>query len=140
MRQLLKAIVSSVLGLVAGIHSVAAHHSGSMFDHSKSVTVIGTVKEVRWVNPHVTFLVHGATNEGLEPMDWLLEMTSPSVLSRLGWTRTSLKPGDRVRVEFNPLLDDQEHGGSPRKVTSIETGKSYSTNLREPENRDNEDQ
>ena len=139
MRQLLKSVgvASTVLGLVAGIHSVAAHHSASMFDHDKIVTLNGAVKEIRWVSPHVSLLVYGATDEGGQPTDWMLEMTSPSVLSRLGWKRTSVKPGDSVQVEFNPLLDGK-HGGLPRKVTLIDTGKSFGTNLREPENLDNE--
>ena len=39
--------------LMAGVGSVTAHHSGTMFDGSKTETVTGTVKELRWVNPHV---------------------------------------------------------------------------------------
>jgi hypothetical protein len=139
MRQHLKAFgaVSAVLGLLAGINSVAAHHSGAMFDGSRSLTVDGAVKELRWVNPHVSLLIYGTTRKGEEPTDWLLEMTSPSVLSRLGWTRSSFKPGDRVRAEFSPLRDVEEHGGSLRTITSIETGKTYSTNIIEQENPDN---
>jgi Family of unknown function (DUF6152) len=138
MRQLLKAVGTVVggLGLLAAIHSAAAHHSATMFDGSRSVTVNGAVKELRWVNPHVSLLIHGTTKEDEEPSEWLLEMTSPSVLSRLGWTRTTFKPGDRVRADFSPLLDDQEHGGSLRRITSLETGKSYSTNLLEQEKSD----
>jgi Family of unknown function (DUF6152) len=138
MRQVLKAVgtVTTVLSLLAGIHSVAAHHSFSMFDFSKRVTVNGAVKELRWVNPHVSLLVYGATKEGEEPTEWLLEMTSPSVLSRLGWTKASFKPGDRVRAEFSPLRDNQQHGGSLMKITSIETSKTYSTNLLEQEDSD----
>jgi len=46
------------LGL-AGIASVLlaapvfAHHSFSMFDQSKTVSVVGNVKEFEWINPHV---------------------------------------------------------------------------------------
>jgi Family of unknown function (DUF6152) len=100
------------------------------------MTVDGAVKELRWVNPHVSLLIYGTTQKGEEPTDWLLEMTSPSVLSRLGWTRSSFKPGDRVRAEFSPLRDVEEHGGSLRTITSIETGKTYSTNLLEQEKPD----
>ena len=105
-----------------------------MFDGSKRVTINGAVKEVRWVNPHVSLTIFGATEVGEEPTTWLLEMTSPSVLSRLGWTRTTFKPGDRVEAEFSPLLDAEEHGGWLTSITVIETGKTYSTNLLEQEN------
>jgi hypothetical protein len=60
-------------------------------------------------------------------------MTSPSVLNRLGWSRTSFKPGDRVQASIHPPRDAEEHGGSLQKITSLETGKTFTTNLREQE-------
>jgi hypothetical protein len=68
-----------------------------------------------------------------EPDDWLPETTSPSVLVRLGWSRTSLKPGDRVRVRINPLRDTEQHGGTLDTVTLLESGKTFGTDNREPE-------
>jgi Family of unknown function (DUF6152) len=59
---------------------------------------------------------------------------APSVLVRLGWTRTSIKPGDRVEANMHPLRDAEEHGGSLQVIKSLETGKSFTTNLREQEN------
>jgi hypothetical protein len=56
------------------------------------------------------------------------------VLNRLGWTRTSFKPGDRAQANIHPLRDAEEHGGSLQKITSLETGKTFSANLREQEN------
>jgi hypothetical protein len=82
----------------------------------------------------VSLLVFGTVKAGEEPSEWLLEMTSPSVLARLGWTRTSIKPGDRVEAIMHPLRDAEEHGGSLQNVKSLESGKTYSTNLREQEN------
>jgi hypothetical protein len=119
------------LGLAVALYSAAAHHSSSMFDHSRLVTISGTVKEVRWVNPHVSILIHGTLEEeGGEAADWLLETTSPGILTRLGWTRTSLKPGDRVRADASPLRDPEEHGGALYSITSLETGKTFGTNNR----------
>lgn len=126
--------LSTVIGLMAGIHTVAAHHSGTMFDPSRTETVTGTVKELRWVNPHVSLLVIGTIKDGDEPSEWLLEMTSPSVLNRLGWSRTSFKPDDRVEASMHPLRDAEEHGGSLQKITSLETDRTFTTNLREQEN------
>jgi hypothetical protein len=125
--------ISVVIGLTAGIQVVSAHHSGTMFDPVRTETVTGTVKEVRWVNPHVSLLVFGTIKEGEEPSEWLLEMTSPSVLGRLGWTRTSFKPGDRVEANIHPLRDVEEHGGSLTNIKSLETGKTFTTNLRAQE-------
>jgi hypothetical protein len=104
-----------------------------LFDYSGSLTLEGTVKELRWVNPHVSLEVFGTTPENSEPTDWLLETTSPALLVRLGWTCTSLKPGDRVRAQINPLRDVDQHGGTLSTVTLIGTGKTFGTNNREQE-------
>ncbi len=56
--------------------------------------------------------------------------TSPGNLSRLGWTKHTLSPGDRVLVELNPLRDGQL-GGSFRKMTMVQTGQVLLVNLRD---------
>jgi hypothetical protein len=119
--------IAIVLGTAAGVASVSAHHSVTMFDFSRSLTIDGTLKELRWVNPHVSLLIFGITQANGEPTDWLIETTSPGVLARLGWSRTGLKPGDRVRAQIFPLRDPEQHGGILGTVTSLETGKTFGT-------------
>ena len=136
MKQLLKttAAISAVCGLVAGISTVAAHHSATMFDHAKSVTITGKAVELRWVNPHVSLSVNGTIKEGEEPAVWLLEMTSPGNLVRAGgWTRNAVKPGDRVEVIMSPLRDSDKKGGALKKLTLLDTGQVFTANLREQE-------
>jgi hypothetical protein len=127
-----------VLGLASGMGSVSAHHSASMYDETLLATINGNVKEVRWVNPHVSLLILGATREGGEQAEWLLETTSPGRLLRLGWARNSVKAGDRVVIEIHPLREGALHGGSIQKVTSVETGKTFGTNIRELDSPDRE--
>lgn len=98
-----------------------AHHSFAMFDPAKARTLKGTVKEFRWVNPHVSLFVLAEAPGGATPELWAVELTSPGNLTRLGWSRRSLKPGDKVLVEINPLRDGQKGGGF-RKATLVETG------------------
>jgi len=138
MKQLLRAVgvVSVLAGLTGGVHSVAAHHSTTMFDHAKTVTLVGTVVELRWVNPHVTLLVKAIVKdkEGDEPSDWLLEMTSPGNLVRAGgWSRSAVKPGDKVVVDMSPLRDAEKQGGALKKVTLVDTGQSFTANIRAQE-------
>ena len=97
-----------------------AHHSFAMFDPAKVVTLNGTVKEFRWVNPHVSLFVL-ADRPGAAPDLWSVELTSPGNLTRLGWGRKSIAVGDKVIVEVNPLRDGQ-HGGGFRKATLVATG------------------
>jgi Family of unknown function (DUF6152) len=118
----------------------AAHHSGSMFDPARTVTLVGVVKEVRWTNPHVTLMVNGKasengkTGESNEDADWLLEMSSPANLVRVSnWTRSSVKVGDHVKVQMAPLRDNSAHGGNLKTLTLVDTGQSFTPNIRERE-------
>jgi Family of unknown function (DUF6152) len=118
--------------LLAGISS--AHHSTTMFDHSKTMTIHGTMVELRWVNPHVTVTVNGVVKEGEAPADWLMEMTSPGNLVRAGgWRRDAAKPGEKVEVVFSPLRDAEKKGGALKKLTVLATGEVFTANLREQE-------
>jgi hypothetical protein len=122
--------------LAAGIATVAAHHSTTMFDHSKTMTISGEVMELRWVNPHVSLSVNGIVKERTEegPSVWVMEMTSPGNLVRAGgWRRDAVKPGERVEVTFSPLRDAERKGGALKKLTVLATGEVFTANIREQE-------
>ncbi len=128
--------IAAVCGLAAGISSVTAHHSTTMFDHSKTLTIDGKVVELRWVNPHVSLSVNGTIKEREEdqPAVWLMEMTSPGNLVRAGgWRRDAVKPGDLVEVVFSPLRDGEKKGGALKRLTVRETGEVFTANIREQE-------
>jgi hypothetical protein len=136
MRQLINSVgaLVAVWLLAAGISSVSAHHSSTMFDHSKTVTIKGTIVELRWVNPHVTITINGTVNADEAPADWLMEMTSPGNLVRAGgWRRDAVKPGDQVEIMFSPLRDPDKKGGALKKLTVLSTGEVFTANIREQE-------
>jgi len=85
-----------------------AHHSFAMFDQSKIVTLEGTVHEFQWTNPHAWIELD--VDEGGKTVRWSLELNSPNNLTRQGWNRKSLKPGDKIEVELNPLRDGKAGG------------------------------
>ncbi len=117
--------------LLTGIPAAHAHHSFAMYDPAVTIRLDGTVKEFQWTNPHALLWVIGTAKPGEEPTLWTIELpTSPGNLSRMGWTKHSLAPGDRVVVELNPLRDGQ-HGGSFRKMTMVQTGQVLLVNLRD---------
>lgn len=86
----------------------AAHHSYSMFDMARTVRLNATVTQFRWQNPHAFIRVEvpaGGTTEV-----WSIEMTSPNNLVQEGWTRTTLRQGDRVQLYVHPLRSGARGG------------------------------
>jgi hypothetical protein len=98
-----KATGWKVLLLMAASGTAWAHHSFGMFDMQKTVTIIGTVKDFQWTNPHVWIdvVVPDATTN--QSATWSVEGGSTAILMRMGWSRNALKPGDKVTVVLNPL-------------------------------------
>jgi len=87
----------------------SAHHSGAMFDRTKEAVLVGTIKELGWVNPHsfIRVLVPDASGQTKE---WVVELGPPNSLVRKGWTRSSLKPGEGVTMRVYPLKNGSSGG------------------------------
>jgi hypothetical protein len=79
-----------------------AHHSFAAFDDTKQVTLKGTVREFQWTNPHSWLQLNVVDADG-KTAEWSIEMLSPNVLRRMGWTKSSVKAGDEVTVVIHPL-------------------------------------
>jgi len=100
------------VGVLAGLATIVllarpavAHHSfAAEYDANKPVTLKGTVSKVEWMNPHARFYVDVKDEKGATT-NWNLELASPNVLVRNGWTRNSLKVGDEVTIEGSRAKD-----------------------------------
>jgi len=100
-----------ILAATIGLASIAgAHHSGAMFDAEKLVTLSGNVKEFQWTNPHCWIQLMVLQGNGTAA-EWSIEMAAPGTLSRLGWHKSTLKPGDNVSVQIHPLKSGEMGGG-----------------------------
>ena len=100
-----------VVAVVVAISAtVAAHHSPAVFDRTKEVKLVGTVKAFRWQNPHTWLEVDVPGPKG-KVETWGVEMTSPTYLVRAGWKNNSVKPGDKVTVIVNPLREGDVKSG-----------------------------
>jgi hypothetical protein len=98
----------TVAAAVAGAIPALAHHSFAMFDQRRIMTLEGTVTEFQWTNPHA--FIELDVRNGNRTQHWSIELNSPNNLRRQGWTRTSLRSGDRVTLRMNPLRDGQTGG------------------------------
>jgi hypothetical protein len=113
MKRLLAAGITVVVTLAAG--SLDAHHSPVLFDRTVKKTLVGTVVQFVWTNPHASIQLD-VVNENGSTERWGVEMGSPNSMVKNGWKSTLLKPGDKVTVVVNPLRSG-EPGGIFQSIT-----------------------
>ena len=101
----------------------SAHHSAAMFDSSKLVVLRGSVISFSYLNPHSWISVQAAPEGSTEAKRWDVEATSPSSLQRIGVSKDTLKPGEKVTIAIRPLRDGRNAGSMVFFVTP--DGKSY---------------
>jgi hypothetical protein len=85
------------------------HHSNVAFEVTKVVTITGVVKEFQWRNPHTWVLLTVDDGNG-HKADWSVEGRAPGVLLRAGWTKNSLRPGEKITVDMSPAKDGSTTG------------------------------
>lgn len=115
-------ILVTLMLLGASAALVHAHHSHSMFDMTREVSLTGTVTNFSYRNPHV-FLHLDVKNEKGEVVSWAVEMSNISNMQARGVYLSTFKTGDTVTVKVNPLKDGRL-GGNYTSVTAAD-GKTY---------------
>jgi len=75
----------------------SAHHGTAAYETTKLTTVKGTATQFKFINPHVEITVEAKDDKG-KIEQWLGEANSPNVLSRHGWSKEIIKPGDQITV------------------------------------------
>jgi hypothetical protein len=95
--------------IIAGALPAAAHHSYAMFDMRKTAQVDGTIKQFDWTNPHTYIWLYVPNAQGGQDV-WAVEGGSPNALSRIGWSKRTVSPGDKVKIEVHPLKDGRNGG------------------------------
>jgi hypothetical protein len=114
MKRLIAAIALTGV-LIGAVAPARAHHSFAMFDFTKEVTLTGTISKFDWTNPHTFVWIDVVNSEG-KVETWAAEGQSPNYLGRRGWSKDTIKPGDKVTLVLNPLRDGRT-GGMFRNMT-----------------------
>jgi hypothetical protein len=86
-----------------------AHHSFAMFDHTRTLTLKGTVTKFQWTNPHA-YIELDVPAPGGATTHFTIECTSINMMQRLGWRSNMIKAGDQVKATVAPLLTGQPGG------------------------------
>jgi hypothetical protein len=88
--------------------SARAHHSfSSVFDRDKPITLTGPVTKIEWANPHIHLYIDVKDETG-KAINWAIEMGSPNLLIRLGWTRDAMKVGDVLTIDGHLARDGSQ--------------------------------
>ena len=101
--------VSAAFVLALAACPASAHHSASMFDMSKQVSLQGTVEKWLWANPHSWLYVRVVKADGSQEV-WGFEAGSTGMLARTGWNAADMKPGDKITVSAAPARDGNHIG------------------------------
>ena len=97
-----------ISALALNCAAVSAHHSFAVFDMTQEKTLTGVVSKFEWTNPHTFIFVDVPTDKGVET--WAIEGMSPNYLGRRGWSKNSVRPGDRITVSVRPLKEGKPGG------------------------------
>lgn len=109
----MRALIIVLTGLV-GAQFGHAHHSTLQFDQSEKISIHGTIVKYEWVNPHVYLYVEETKADG-KAVTWQVEGQPPAILRRMGWSKDTLKVGDRITANGNPGRD------AKRNILLLET-------------------
>lgn len=102
-------LLAVLAALLLGSNPVFAHHGQAAYETGKTLTVRATMTEFDWANPHCLLYFDVKDDRGTV-RHWSVQAINPLMLSRYGWTRHSLQPGDMVTVVFHPAKNGEMTG------------------------------
>jgi hypothetical protein len=97
--------------------AVFGHHGNAAYDLTKPITLKATVTEFVWSNPHVQIYFDVKDGNG-NIVHWASETVSPGLLSRAGWSKNELKPGDLITITVGPSKNGAPIGYALKIVLS----------------------
>jgi hypothetical protein len=102
------AALVGISGLV-GPGLASAHHSFAVFFQTdKTISVTGVVTQIEFSNPHGLIRLNVAKPDGTTET-WTAETNSPSILVRRGWTKDTVKPGEKVTIQGWPARNGSRY-------------------------------
>ena len=95
--------------MIVMVAPALAHHSFAVYDHTRTLTLSGTVTKFQWTNPHGFIEMDVPQSDG-SMKHYSVELTSINMMQRVGWRSNMIKAGDKVKVVVAPLLSGEPVG------------------------------
>jgi hypothetical protein len=102
-------VAGAVIAMAAAATLFAHHGTATSYDQKRTLTIKGTVTQFLWRNPHSALFVEIKDDNG-KSSNYAIEMWSPGLMVKQGYTRTTFKAGDQVTLEVHPSLVNEPVG------------------------------
>ena len=100
---------SALAVMLLYVGDAVAHHAEAAYDHSRVLSVTGTIKEFLLANPHTLIYLEVTDSSGQTDLA-VFQCGSAIVMTRSGWSRNSLKAGDKIYIDYYPRRDKKPGG------------------------------
>src|SRR5262245_4653971 len=97
-------LFAAIVLLAIAVPAIAHHAFAAEYDADQPVKLKGKVTKFEWTNPHARFYIDVVDEKGVVT-NWNLELASPNVLRRNGWTSKILEIGQEITVEGSRAKD-----------------------------------
>ena len=102
-------VLCGLLMTGAGVALQAHHAVAGVYDLNKEVVLQGVLKKLNFTNPHASIELTVANPDGTFT-DWVLTTASITTLTREGINKTSMKPGEKLKVTVLPAKNGHPAG------------------------------
>jgi len=100
-----------IAGVILAGRPLQAHHAvAGVYDLNKEVVMEGKLKKLNFVNPHASIVLSVEDKKAKKIVDWTLTTASVTSLTLQGFGKSTIKPGDPLKVTILPAINGNPAG------------------------------
>jgi len=100
-----------IAGAILAGRPLQAHHAvAGVYDLNKEIVMEGKLKKLNFVNPHASIVLTVEDKKTKKLVDWTLTTASVTSLTLQGFGKSTIKPGDPLKVTILPAVNGNPAG------------------------------